>query len=227
MGLFHSPRIVTDQLKCLVDANNPKSYSGSGSTWTDLSGNNNNITHITGVSYNASGWFQYNGAAYSSIPNGTIVGDNNFSSMSIWFRVTTAPTTENYALISDNFGPEWGLWYLTNGNATAYAYGARGTAAAVNKWHNLVVTSYTPAPNSGLTYTMQGFLNGVQISTDLSGTVGNGMDDTPLYVGADYNGNVPRNFFIGDIAQIALYQKILTPSEVKQNYNALRGRFDV
>jgi hypothetical protein len=34
-----------------LDAANPKSYSGSGTTWTDLSGNGNNGTLINGVAY--------------------------------------------------------------------------------------------------------------------------------------------------------------------------------
>ena len=37
MALTHSPRIVTDNLILCVDAANPKSYSGSGTTWKDLS----------------------------------------------------------------------------------------------------------------------------------------------------------------------------------------------
>ena len=39
MGLFHSPKIVTDGLVLGLDAANPKSYPGSGTTWNDISGN--------------------------------------------------------------------------------------------------------------------------------------------------------------------------------------------
>ena len=42
MGLAHSPRIVTDELVLALDAGNTKSYPGSGTTWTDLSGKGNN-----------------------------------------------------------------------------------------------------------------------------------------------------------------------------------------
>ena len=38
MALAHSPRIVTDGLVLYLDAANTKSYSGSGTTWTDISG---------------------------------------------------------------------------------------------------------------------------------------------------------------------------------------------
>jgi hypothetical protein len=51
MALSHSPSIVTDGLVLCLDAGNPKSYPGSGTTWTDLSGNGNNGTLVNGVGY--------------------------------------------------------------------------------------------------------------------------------------------------------------------------------
>jgi hypothetical protein len=45
MSLVHStPSIVTDSLALCLDAVNVKSYLGSGTTWSDLSGNNNTAT---------------------------------------------------------------------------------------------------------------------------------------------------------------------------------------
>jgi len=54
VALSHSPKIVTDGLVLCLDAGNPKSYPGSGTTWTDLSGNSNNGTLVNGVGYNGS-----------------------------------------------------------------------------------------------------------------------------------------------------------------------------
>jgi len=53
MALSHAPKIITDNLVCLLDAGNTNSYPGTGSTWTDLSGNGNNFT-ISGATYNTS-----------------------------------------------------------------------------------------------------------------------------------------------------------------------------
>ena len=44
MGLFHSPKIATDGLILNLDAGNTKSYPGSGTTWTDLSKENNHAS---------------------------------------------------------------------------------------------------------------------------------------------------------------------------------------
>ena len=62
MAISYNPRIVTDGLVLALDAGNPKSYPGSGTTWTDLSGNGNNGT-LT------------NGPTYSSANGGSIVFD--------------------------------------------------------------------------------------------------------------------------------------------------------
>ena len=62
MALSHSPSIITDSLILCLDAANTKSYPGSGATWTDLSGNGNNVT-LT------------NGPTYSSVDGGSIVFD--------------------------------------------------------------------------------------------------------------------------------------------------------
>jgi hypothetical protein len=42
--LAHSPSIVMNGLVLCLDAGNSKSYPGSGTTWTDLSGNGNTGT---------------------------------------------------------------------------------------------------------------------------------------------------------------------------------------
>ena len=44
MAFHYSPKIVTDGLIFALDAANHKSYPGSGTVWTDLSGNS---THGT------------------------------------------------------------------------------------------------------------------------------------------------------------------------------------
>jgi len=51
MGLSHSPRIVTNGLVLCLDAGNRQSYPGSGTTWTDLSGNGKNGTLTNGPTY--------------------------------------------------------------------------------------------------------------------------------------------------------------------------------
>ena len=77
MGFYDGPTIVTNGLVLLLDAADNNSYSGSGTTWSDLSGNNNTGT-LT------------NGPTFGSTNGGTIVfdGTNDYAEI----------TTRNTAL---------------------------------------------------------------------------------------------------------------------------------
>ena len=55
MATRYSPAIVTSGLVLCLDAANRKSYPGSGTTWTDLSGNGNNGTLIDSPTFNTDG----------------------------------------------------------------------------------------------------------------------------------------------------------------------------
>ena len=59
MSFGNGPRIVTDGLILSLDAADKNSYPGSGTVWTDLSGNNNTFE-------------LYNAASYSNNGNGSI-----------------------------------------------------------------------------------------------------------------------------------------------------------
>jgi hypothetical protein len=52
MAYQNGPKIVADGLVLCLDAGNPKSYTGSGTTWTDLSRNGNNGTLTNGPVFN-------------------------------------------------------------------------------------------------------------------------------------------------------------------------------
>jgi len=51
MTIGYGPSVVTDRLVLALDAADRNSYSGFGTTWTDLSGNGNNGTLVNGAKY--------------------------------------------------------------------------------------------------------------------------------------------------------------------------------
>jgi len=86
MGVSYNPKIVKDGLVLYLDAGNTKSYPGSGTTWTDLSGNGNNGT-LNGPSYNSNllGTFVLDGVDdYATLPTITLT---NFT-IQIWCKIT-------------------------------------------------------------------------------------------------------------------------------------------
>jgi len=65
MGTFYNSNISTDGLVLCLDAANPRSYPGSGSTWYDLSGNGNHADLATGsmgLENWSNGTFNFNGS---------------------------------------------------------------------------------------------------------------------------------------------------------------------
>ena len=59
--MFNGPNIVTSGLVLSLDAANTKSYPGSGTTWFDISGNNNHFTLFNSPTYNSLGYFELDG----------------------------------------------------------------------------------------------------------------------------------------------------------------------
>jgi hypothetical protein len=51
LAISYNPRTITDGLVLCLDAGNTKSYPGSGTTWTDLSGNGRNFTWVSSPSF--------------------------------------------------------------------------------------------------------------------------------------------------------------------------------
>lgn len=230
MSIGYPSKIPTHFLRCLVDAKNSNSYSGSGSTWTDLSGYSNNFT-LTSVTYNPGGWFSFNGStSYAqsnpSTPN-SFTADNAQSTISVWFRPTSNQGGANKAIITDNAGPEYGIWY-DGTNVRSYVYSAIGTTAtAVNDWVNVTLvipySARTGDAGSGSTGTYRGlhYVNG-ELVASAGSTVGNGLNDWPLSIGRDLNG--PSAYFTGDIGFVAIWQTALNATDVMKVYNVLRGR---
>jgi hypothetical protein len=85
MGLAHSPRIVTDGLVLCLDAANPKSYPGTGTTWFDISANNfnailngsvtfsgNNLGGVLTPPSQITSWIRMPEQALQSLSNGSV-----------------------------------------------------------------------------------------------------------------------------------------------------------
>ena len=61
-SFFINAQIVTNGLVLYVDARNSTSYPGNGNTWFDLSGQGYNGSITGGISFNNSGWFNFDGS---------------------------------------------------------------------------------------------------------------------------------------------------------------------
>lgn len=218
MGLAHSPRIVTDGLVLCLDAANAKSYPGSGNTWTDLSGNNYNGTLTNGPTFNSSngGTIVFDGTddyVQSTSLNKTALGTN--FTISLWFSCSGAQSTKGIFSIADslNAGLPWILLQRVNSTNVRWYLNANYRITNALNDSNFVNLVLTFQSNLWTVYK-----NGITDGT-YSGTIGT-YTGIQTFLGNGFNG-----YFSGNIANVSAYTRVLSASEIQQNFNALRGRF--
>jgi hypothetical protein len=232
MSLHHSPRIVTDGLVMCLDAANPKSYPGTGTTWTDVTSLGNNGILRNSPTYNTDDMGKF---VFDAVNDDVDCGNNssiNFDTgsftVSVWFRRFTNATT-NLRLLSKAagsdtanaasagfcfFGSDTGISFAVNPTATRTIISA--ATYSVNEWVNVV----------GLVergVSMRTYKNASQFNTT-SAPVGSVSGTTSLFLGSNIGTNV---FWAGEISNFSLYNRALTDTEIAQNFNALRGRYGI
>jgi hypothetical protein len=213
MGITYNPRIVTDGLVLALDAGNSKSYPGSGTTWTDLSGRGNTGT-LT------------NGPTYSSANFGSIVFDGSddyvqFTSTSVqtvcfWGRMD-ASIVNNAALVATSA--------TGDGSLRTSPAGTFRTTTDNNDFHNGYLSSLMINGVSNLSDNGSGGLTipgGRTLFQDFYvGSIGNARNISTIshtFMGRVYKGRVYA---------VYLYNRQLTQVELSQNFNALRSRFSI
>jgi len=240
MALSHSPKIVTDGLVLCLDAGDGKSYSGSGTTWTDRSGNGNNGTLTNGPTFDSNnrGSLSFDMLNdYIDCGNDTNVQFNSYSEMSMEavfktdFNVTDG---HGNALICNRQSWNQGnvcftMWHVQSNNSMMVQIGT-------NTSNQHVSVNTTSSINDGNIHHIQAVYDGSQIKVYFDGVLeatasqtGNILNrNAKLFIGVGTtNATSPSYAYAwnGNIYSVKLYNKALTAAEVLQNYNATKGRF--
>lgn len=227
MATFGGANIVTDNLVLWLDAANRRSYPGSGTTWTDMSGNANNGTLTNGPTFSSTnqGSILLDGINdYVSL--GTFTGFGSINrTINTWFIVTALPSGSNGRIISfpaDDTStdiPAYTLGVQSNGflgagfGGNPYNGYVLNISYIVNTWINIVAS----ISSNTITVYRNGVLQGQATNT---GTVSN----SPIaYIGR-YN-NFYSQYLTGGVSTVQIYNRALSASEVQQNYNALKSRY--
>ena len=246
MGLSHSPKIVTNGLVMCLDAGNIKSYPGSGTTWTDLSGRGNHGTLTNGPAFSSlyGGGLVFDGANDYSRPS---INHSHLSSSSLEIIFRSANHgSENRTLFGyrHNSGysiPTLGSLYLNSSILNAslitasqvYRVATFPTTIQTNQTYHAILNKNT------ITGTMQIFVNGVagDVQTFDAATYAQ-WTSAGSFIGVDVldiaksTNDVAgqgwgTDYFNGSIYKLAIYSRVLTATEIQQNFNALRGRYGI
>jgi hypothetical protein len=212
--------------------------------WYDISGNNRNATLLNGIQFSSEngGCLDFNRTddSYAIIPHDSTISNqvfgtsNNFT-LSAWFVIDEYV---NYScFIQKAFGGSYsnttaGLW----SEATNELKFVMGTNEGSNPSGSNLQITYIATP--GVWYNMVGvadgtnailYINGEQVGSpvNIASTLTRTRSEngSPITIGTRCPECTPE--CDGRIANVSVYNRGLTADEVKQNYNALRGRFSI
>jgi len=224
-----APSIITSGLVLNLDASNALSYSGTGTTWTDLSGNNINGTLM-------------NGAAYSSANGGTLVldGVNDYIAFNLgnyktmFGTITSFSTWVKYTNVS-GYTAIFGDWNSSGADESA-RFALNGYGNVPGKISGYIMSNggggdsstTTILPNVWYHYSMtydgttqKMYVNGVLEAQSTHSIAANGTGKFAIGRGGDYSGlYAPIN-----ISNFQVYNRALSSTEVTQNFNAAKTRF--
>lgn len=220
-------------LRVHLDANNPLSYSGSGTTWTDLKGNAN-ATLVGGASFNSTGYMNIGSNSQSiEIAHTNYMRPGTYDDWSISFWARTTYSTANWGALINKGGPndwEWQIWVMPSGDnrgvncAVFWSGGNRvkqlrnlsssNTWFSANTWHNITMVLDGNAEDSWL------YVDGVERATDHTWDH-NSTDTSTKKTLIGYRQDYPNNYrWQGDINNIRVYDKLLSTSEVSAIHTA-------
>jgi uncharacterized repeat protein (TIGR02543 family) len=218
---------VTSGLLLNLDAGNRESYSGSGTSWTDLSGNSKNATWQVTPTFTseAGGAFTHARATnqYATTPN---LGTTDLFSVEAWVKFNALNVDSNYpCVISDNWSGSlinYSICFTGNNEIKGgYWRGGwtytPGFTPVVGTWYHIVYTVSKSGSNYISTLYQNGSVVGSTIATMIPGNSGG-----VTYLGRRWD---LSEYVNGTIPLYRVYNRALSTTEISQNYNALLPRF--
>lgn len=230
MGTGFGPNVVTDGLTFYIDPLNTRCYGGSGNYLNDLSGNSYTATKTAGLAVSG-GWLDWGSSAngeYLSIPMEALHG---LSTWTIEFALhITAISNGINTLISCGAGndfmwylPDYSQWYINNTANYVLPYDTSPTAT------NILMTATGSGGSGG---TIEGYRDAVFEGVHASANTAINVTGTfaEIVLGQEYDNNTTGGFdnnqaWLGKMGTVRFYNRELSISEIRQNYDAHRTRY--
>jgi len=221
-----------DWLEVYWDANDTTSYSGSGTTVTDLSGNG-----VTGALANGVGFdSEYNAFSFDGV-NDTIQGTFSGHSlqsgytMSTWINPINMSDDDYIATFGvGNVGTAFGINFENSGGLRAFIWGSStpGIVAETldntinnGEWIHVTATFISSSGDINL------YINSSVVATGSGQAITSISSSAPLLLGArNDNGTINRHANV-KIANFRLFNRALTADEVWQLYAYQKDYFQV
>lgn len=218
-----------------LDANNPASNPGSGTTWNDLSGNNRNATLTNGASFAVSESISYVDCDSTNeyVDCGSILNytSSDFS-LSCWARVTTGnSSTFNTILLTNaqNSGEGYLLYVASDNTVINNQILCITYQAAANQINTTLPQG--SLGNSWIFYSLvrvsnrvKLYINGVYAQSTVTSITNPVASTSTFTAGAFIGGNQASLVKIG---MIIAHSKSLNDQEVLELYNFTKNKYKI
>lgn len=228
---------VTSNLLVYLDAGESASYPGTGTTWSDLSGNGNHF-NIVATAYNSTGpkYMDFNGS-YGMAKNASDISLSDSTGVTYVLATRVKTSTADWRTLTRSYVGDHQVIIYTGGNDVGYydSDGSGFTSAGfydttfpnygTTSWMLMYVRWKSTTPYMEISWndtpgTIRGFSNssGARYSRGFGSIGGYHANSTTPSSGSQY---------WGDIGFFMAYNRRLTDAELTQNYNYFRSRFSL
>ena len=224
LALTHlDAQVTTNGLVLNLDASDPSSFSGSGSTWNDTSGNNKDF-NINTATYNNDGYFVFDGNDGMTGPPSNSFGLSQTDHTIEIVLMNTTITNQSIINFRGNGGHIYGInshmpWgnnnlYYDVGGCCGGTQRIAGVVNILNQKAHVILRSKPSGSNR-----RQVFLNG----NSILGSGGNSTSNPGFSSGAAnigfLNSGGHSHYHKGRLYSVRVYNRALTDQEIAANYN--------
>ena len=207
-----------------LDAGNTTSYSGTGTTWNDLSGNGSNVT-LTSTSFNSAngGSIVFNGTSSYANFNANI-GSTNVVTVDLWVRTNSLANGMYFGFnLYDAWVYNGAIGYNTSGGDLYGITSDRVTELGIEgAWKHLVFVMYAGSKTNNKIY-----VNGESQSlSQIQGTFSTTNSNFNSGIGRLSSWRFDLNWLMNlNVASFKIYNRELSQQEITNNFNTFRTRF--
>jgi hypothetical protein len=220
--------LFTTGITVHLDASNPTSYSGSGLTWYDLSGNGLNASLNNGTTWQnmSGGYFQLDGSDDNiAIPHNNLL---NFPGDFTIEIIYNSQEPELQAIIGKRGGSlNNGDWNIASFYGASYANGARTV-----DWNNLAFSASVYLSGTIPVFLSKWYTITFSRISNVKTAYINGVFSASVIDSANFTNPYPiemsrwaGNYTQASIASVKIWNNLgLTVDQIRQNYNSSMGR---
>jgi hypothetical protein len=232
MTIGYGPSIVTSGLVLALDAADRNSYPGSGTTWTDLSGNGRNFTWVSSPTFTSNGPSSY----FSTLGNRCTGPASNSFGITNTSGYTVFLVSKQNALVESSAFKFHGsagrgifshcTWsddnvYFDQGGCCGSDTRTSVASGGSQTWNIWTFRRFTNSSTRSISK------NGTTLITNTATAADINLISTGADLGGSDESGGNSSAWNAQLNSFIVYNRGLSDAEIQQNFNATRSRFGI